>query len=99
MLTEEMLAATIEALAGVERLILCGDPRQLPPIGAGRPFADLVAFLREHEAAGRRGRRAAHRAAADRRRRRRARFSMTSPSPPCSRSTRCSRQPTRRWPA
>ena len=47
MLTEEMLAATIDALAGVDRLILCGDPRQLPPIGAGRPFVDLVAFLRE----------------------------------------------------
>lgn len=46
MLTEEMLAATIDALEGVDRLILCGDPRQLPPIGAGRPFADLVAFLR-----------------------------------------------------
>jgi hypothetical protein len=38
MLTEEMLAATIDALAGVDRLILCGDPRQLPPIGAGRPL-------------------------------------------------------------
>jgi hypothetical protein len=47
MLTEEMFAATIDALAGVDRLILCGDPRQLPPIGAGRPFVDLVRFLRE----------------------------------------------------
>lgn len=46
MLTEEMLAATIDALDGVDRLILCGDPRQLPPIGAGRPFVDLLAFLR-----------------------------------------------------
>jgi hypothetical protein len=46
MLTEEMLAATIDALGEVDRLILCGDPRQLPPIGAGRPFADLLAFLR-----------------------------------------------------
>lgn len=46
MLTEEMLGAAIDALAGVDRLVLCGDPRQLPPIGAGRPFADLVAFLR-----------------------------------------------------
>lgn len=49
MLTEEMLAATLDALTGVERLILCGDPRQLPPIGAGRPFADIVAFLRDSE--------------------------------------------------
>jgi ATP-dependent exoDNAse (exonuclease V) alpha subunit len=47
MLTEAMLAATIDGLGGVDRLILCGDPRQLPPIGAGRPFADLVSLLRE----------------------------------------------------
>ena len=38
MLTEEMLAALIQALKSVHRLILIGDPRQLPPIGAGRPF-------------------------------------------------------------
>ncbi len=36
MLTEEMLAATLSALEGVKRLILVGDHRQLPPIGAGR---------------------------------------------------------------
>jgi hypothetical protein len=47
MLTEEMLAALLDALVGVERLVLCGDHRQLPPIGAGRPFADLVAHLRD----------------------------------------------------
>lgn len=47
MLTEEMLAALIDALKEPERLILCGDHRQLPPIGAGRPFADLVNHLRE----------------------------------------------------
>ena len=46
MLTEEMLAALIESLTGMERLILVGDHRQLPPIGAGRPFADIVAELR-----------------------------------------------------
>ncbi len=45
MLTEEMMAALIEALSGVHRLIFVGDPRQLPPIGAGRPFADIVAQL------------------------------------------------------
>lgn len=32
----------------VERLILVGDPNQLPPIGPGRPFVDIVAWLREH---------------------------------------------------
>lgn len=46
MLTEEMLAATLDAFTGVKRLVLVGDPRQLPPIGAGRPFVDLVAKLR-----------------------------------------------------
>jgi AAA domain/UvrD-like helicase C-terminal domain len=47
MVTEEQLAATIDALEGVERLILVGDPRQLPPIGTGRPFVDIVTRLRE----------------------------------------------------
>jgi len=42
MLTEEMLAAILDALKGTQRLILTGDPRQLPPIGAGRPFVDIV---------------------------------------------------------
>ena len=46
MLTEEMLAATLSALEGVKRLILVGDHRQLPPIGAGRPFVDIVEWLR-----------------------------------------------------
>lgn len=46
MLTEEMLAALIEALAGLDRLILVGDPRQLPPIGAGKPFVDIIVRLR-----------------------------------------------------
>jgi AAA domain/UvrD-like helicase C-terminal domain len=45
MLTEEQLAATLDALKGVERLILVGDSRQLPPIGSGRPFVDIVARL------------------------------------------------------
>jgi len=45
MLTEEMCAALIQALKGVHRLIFIGDPRQLPPIGAGRPFVDIVKHL------------------------------------------------------
>ena len=45
MLTEEMLAALIQALKSVQRLILIGDPRQLPPIGAGRPFLDIVTHV------------------------------------------------------
>lgn len=46
MLTEEQLAALIDSLRGVERLVLVGDPRQLPPIGAGRPFVDIARRLR-----------------------------------------------------
>jgi ATP-dependent exoDNAse (exonuclease V) alpha subunit len=47
MLTMDDLAAVMEALdlAHVERLILVGDANQLPPIGVGRPLADLVCFL------------------------------------------------------
>jgi len=46
MLTEDMLGALFDSLAGVKRFILVGDPSQLPPIGAGRPFVDIVAKLR-----------------------------------------------------
>lgn len=46
MLTEEMMAALIESLNKVDRLIFVGDHRQLPPIGAGRPFVDIVARLK-----------------------------------------------------
>ena len=45
MLTEEQLAALFDSLTNVERLVLVGDPRQLPPIGAGRPFVDIVKWL------------------------------------------------------
>ncbi|GLY21613.1 AAA family ATPase [Micromonospora sp. NBRC 101691] len=45
MLTEEQLAALLDAVTGVQRLILVGDPRQLPPIGAGRPFVDVARRL------------------------------------------------------
>ena len=46
MLTEEMLAAALDSIGGTKRLILVGDPRQLPPIGEGRPFVDLVNKLK-----------------------------------------------------
>ncbi|KVH79411.1 hypothetical protein WJ42_06005 [Burkholderia cepacia] len=46
MLTEDMLGALFDAIkASVDRIILVGDPRQLPPIGAGKPFFDAVTFL------------------------------------------------------
>ena len=46
MLTEEALDALLDGIEGFDRLILVGDPRQLPPIGAGRPFVDIVQHLR-----------------------------------------------------
>lgn len=46
MLTEEQLAALFDTLSGVKRVILVGDYRQLPPIGTGRPFVDIVKLLR-----------------------------------------------------
>jgi ATP-dependent exoDNAse (exonuclease V) alpha subunit len=45
MLTEEMLGAVLDSLKGIQRLILIGDPKQLPPIGPGRPFVDIVQRL------------------------------------------------------
>ncbi len=50
MLTEDQLAALIDAIEGVDRLILVGDPRQLPPIGAGRPFVDICRHLAPYDA-------------------------------------------------
>lgn len=49
MLTEDQLAALIDALEGVERLVLVGDHRQLPPIGAGKPFVDICRQLAPDE--------------------------------------------------
>ena len=49
MLTEEMLAALLESLTGLDRLILVGDRRQLPPIGAGRPFIDIITRLKPEQ--------------------------------------------------
>ncbi|MBE6005416.1 MAG: RNA helicase [Lachnospiraceae bacterium] len=46
MLTEEMFGALMQALKAAKRIIFVGDPNQLPPIGAGRPFVDLVNLLR-----------------------------------------------------
>ncbi len=45
MLTEEMFGALLQALKAAKRILFVGDPNQLPPIGAGRPFVDLVHLL------------------------------------------------------
>ena len=47
MLTMDDLYAVLQALdqVHVQRIILVGDPNQLPPIGVGRPFADLVGSM------------------------------------------------------
>lgn len=36
-------------LGTINRIILIGDPYQLPPIGPGRPFADLCGYLKDEK--------------------------------------------------
>ncbi|MFK4661621.1 exodeoxyribonuclease V alpha subunit [Bradyrhizobium ottawaense] len=49
MLDVTLLAATLRAINFdyVDRLVLVGDPGQLPPIGPGKPFLDLVEYLKK----------------------------------------------------
>ncbi len=49
MLDLELTATLFRAIKwnNVQRLILVGDPNQLPPIGRGRIFADIIDWLRE----------------------------------------------------
>ena len=50
MLDLELAAALFRAIHwnSVQRVILVGDPNQLPPIGRGKVFADIIDWLREH---------------------------------------------------
>ena len=50
MLNLELLAALFRAInwSVVQRLIIVGDPNQLPPIGRGTVFADIIDWLRAH---------------------------------------------------
>lgn len=45
MLTEEMMGALLQSLEYADRIIFAGDPNQLPPIGAGKPFFELCKKL------------------------------------------------------
>ena len=44
------MGALFDALEGVKRYIFVGDHCQLPPIGAGRPFVDIVNYLKPDNA-------------------------------------------------
>ena len=46
MLTEDMLGSLLQSIKGYKRLILVGDRYQLPPIGTGRPFVDIITELK-----------------------------------------------------
>ena len=51
MIPADLFGTLLRALdtGPLSRLILVGDPNQLPPIGPGRPFADIIEWLeREH---------------------------------------------------
>lgn len=52
MIPTDLFGTLLRALdtGPLSRLILVGDPNQLPPIGPGRPFADIIEWLeREHQ--------------------------------------------------
>lgn len=49
MLTEDMFGALLDAISSAERIIFVGDVSQLPPIGAGRPFVDMVEYIKSQD--------------------------------------------------
>ena len=52
MIPTDLFGTLLRALDSgpLRRLILVGDPDQLPPIGPGRPFADIIEWLRKEHA-------------------------------------------------
>jgi hypothetical protein len=53
MLNLELMAALLRAInwSAVQRLIIVGDPNQLPPIGRGKVFVDIIDWLSSHHPA------------------------------------------------
>ncbi len=47
MITEDMMGSLLVAISSARRIILVGDNNQLPPIGAGRPFVDIINYLKK----------------------------------------------------
>lgn len=51
MMAVDIFATLIKSIEfdNVKRFILVGDPNQLPPIGPGRPFDDIIKWLKTNE--------------------------------------------------
>jgi len=51
MIPVDLLGTLLRSLdmGPLKRLILVGDPYQLPPIGPGRPFVDIIRWLRDEQ--------------------------------------------------
>lgn len=51
MLDLELMTTLVRAInwLAVQRLILVGDPNQLPPIGRGKCFAEIISYLKRHQ--------------------------------------------------
>lgn len=51
MLDLELMTTLFRAInwSAVQRLILVGDPNQLPPIGRGKCFAEIINYLKRHQ--------------------------------------------------
>ncbi|MGK3998919.1 AAA family ATPase [Sorangium sp. So ce1024] len=49
MIPTDLLGTLVKALdpGPLKRLVLVGDPNQLPPIGPGRPFVDIIGWVRK----------------------------------------------------
>lgn len=46
MITETEIGALLDAVRSAKRVIMVGDPNQLPPIGPGRPFFDIINYIK-----------------------------------------------------